>query len=653
MSHTYSIEVNGQQRTFFSVTSLIDLFSELNFFEDKVYYRRDSDAAEIGKIGHECIAQVLSNQPILKEQWESLDERVKNMVRGVLRWEQKSHFVAKEIEPLVYSVRYCYAGRPDAIGNAYGMLTIPDWKSGILNLIRLKYQLVMYLVAYLELHPRRKIDRLIGVYLDKQTGAFKEVIIEKDEINDIFQQVLGFMERIDVSMLQDMAGTNDIRKFRDKKVLGGQITMTSSQGIIKRQQEGHLAIADTERYKDVMEFLANYYPYSGVADRIKVAQYLHFYRVPPDLIYLIPYRNKGRAKAIGCECESFEECVHKDKGIYDWAMVRSEKARWMIASHGRTLVEVEPTHIMSEAEEIKYYAKVDPTKIRAVAHIKDLKSGAEVYGFGHWIRGKYPKGTDKGNSAEDMAILRAGTKACNKLPPAEGVAPIAPSIAESDEDATDNNYVNGDFSALDEKTGEIMPVGTITTPDPSQPTPCPAQSENQPQTIDVVVEKPAPQKTDYTAMLTTCPLHNVKWRIDNYKRFYHPHDGDFCRLKNIAKDMIDTIRKERGIKAERVNQILTDNFGPTWAKLDNMQTVKAIDLIATISLDAPVMVDTFEQEADAFLSQLKWTREHVLERYPNCSKLTDLSEPQRKDLLNHLADQIAAGSEQQPALPLS
>ena len=141
--HIYPVMVKGEERSFWSATSRIDLFNELGFFSDKVFYRRDSDAADIGTLGHQYIAQILRREPIDTPTWDALDERVKNIIRGLIRWMKASNFKVKEIELDVYSLRYCYAGRLDAVGYAYGELTLLDWKSGILSKKRLRMQLVL------------------------------------------------------------------------------------------------------------------------------------------------------------------------------------------------------------------------------------------------------------------------------------------------------------------------------------------------------------------------------------------------------------------------------------------------------------------------------------------------------------------------------
>ena len=113
--------------------------------------------------------------------------------------------------------------------------------------------------------------------------------------------------------------------------------------------------------------------------------------------------------------------------------------------HKFTYLDMTP-HLMTEAEEITVYRTLDPNKIRAITHVKDLETGKEAWGYGEWSKtltgrdGKpyknVPKGTDKGNSMEDMAMKRSEAHGLDRLYAAERYT----NVRVADDSAIDAQY---------------------------------------------------------------------------------------------------------------------------------------------------------------------------------------------------------------------
>lgn len=126
-----------------------------------------------------------------------------------------------------------------------------------------------------------------------------------------------------------------------------------------------------------------------------------------------------------------------------YATVLGIKANRLIASrkHHYTFLDDTP-RIMTEEEQKKIYGRVQEDKIIFITKLKDLDTGAEASGRGEykkenqWKKANDPKGTDKGNSMENMSAIRSERNAYDKLYPADMPNPEIPVIDETYENPT-------------------------------------------------------------------------------------------------------------------------------------------------------------------------------------------------------------------------
>jgi hypothetical protein len=131
--------------------------------------------------------------------------------------------------------------------------------------------------------------------------------------------------------------------------------------------------------------------------------------------------------------------------------------------------------IMTEEEETRIYRKLDPNKVRAICRLKDLKNGAIYPGYGE-CNGSGIKGLDKGNSAENMSMIRAERSALKRM---------APDALPDDVQTMDTSTmqipkvtVTEDGRQVDTNTGEITQILPLNAPQATEGefTPVPEES---------------------------------------------------------------------------------------------------------------------------------------------------------------------------------
>ena len=189
------------------------------------------------------------------------------------------------------------------------------------------------------------------------------------------------------------------------------------------------------------EIMDTIWPDAPAQDKTAAAILCASYGLNPlaNHIFLIKFHNKQ---------------LNKD----EWARVWGIKAKRLIASRkgGYSYLDMTP-RLMTEDEQVKVWGAVDAANLCYVTHLKDMYTGAEVYGYGKWLlKIKYwdsdlqkyvekdnePYGTDKGNSQANMASIRSESQAIDRLRPAE--MPTGFVVA-------DEEYIEGEARVIEEK----------------------------------------------------------------------------------------------------------------------------------------------------------------------------------------------------------
>jgi len=193
----------------------------------------------------------------------------------------------------------------------------------------------------------------------------------------------------------------------------------------------------------------------------------------------------------------------------DWTIMVAIQANRLLASRNKDRpfgYAHDTPRLMTEEEELRYYKTVDAKKVRAITILVD-KNGLEARGIGQIDRSASIKGTDKGNSHENMACIRSERAALDRMCPGEMPQNVEVTDAEWEE-------VSESHRQLDTSTGEIIEGESIeeetSTPIPTgDEEPEPEQSE-EPDLTPLTKQEIA----DLQAMLTANDVTMVsfgKW----------------------------------------------------------------------------------------------------------------------------------------------
>jgi hypothetical protein len=178
-----------------------------------------------------------------------------------------------------------------------------------------------------------------------------------------------------------------------------------------------------------MEIMETIWPDAPVPDKVAAAILCASYGLNPlaNHIFLVPFRQKDRP----------------DK----WARIWGIKAKRLVASRKGYYSYLDMTpRLMTEEEQIKVWGAVDKANLCYITILKDMSTGAEVYGFGKWSKNDSVYGADKGNTPANMASIRSESQALDRLRPAE-----MPTFGFT---VADEQYVEGEGKVID---AEIPP----------------------------------------------------------------------------------------------------------------------------------------------------------------------------------------------------
>jgi hypothetical protein len=207
--------------------------------------------------------------------------------------------------------------------------------------------------------------------------------------------------------------------------------------------------------QDAMEILETIWPEAPEIDKTAAAMLCANYGLNPlaNHVFLIKFHNKR---------------LDRD----EWTRVWGIKAKRLLASRksGYSYLDMSP-RLMTDDEQIKVWGKVDQANLCFLTHLKDMRTGAEAYGYGKWPKNQEPYGTDKGNSKENMTSIRSESQALDRLRPAE--MPGGWTVA-------DEQYIEGESRVIDVTTEEItehIPHSVNVLPS-DEPEPLPDASES-------------------------------------------------------------------------------------------------------------------------------------------------------------------------------
>jgi len=224
---------------------------------------------------------------------------------------------------------------------------------------------------------------------------------------------------------------------------------------------------------------------------------------------------------------------NKGKPNESWATVIGIKAKRLLASRKRAFSFVDDTpRIMTKEEQEKVFGKVDGEHIVAITVLQDPATGAIARGYGKWGKGTTVYGTDKGNSAENMAFIRSESQALDRLCPGE--MPVGVGVV-------DEQFVASKGEVIEGEATEVVDEPLIAGPQP-QKSKGPAPKTTPP-SAESHAEEPTSNSNTVEALKET--MAECNWSAQDL--------GQFCVNEKGWK-----IREYSDLTSEQISELIED-----------------------------------------------------------------------------------------------
>jgi hypothetical protein len=161
-----------------------------------------------------------------------------------------------------------------------------------------------------------------------------------------------------------------------------------------------------------MYLLKQVWPAAPDSAVVFAAVLCHDYGLHPMMrqVFLVPFKNNDKT---------------------EWNVILGIRATRTIAQNaGYRWTYRDGPRVMSEDEQKRIFGEADINKIKAITIIRD-QAGNEFPGYGTWDKSRTAYGTDKGNSAVNMAFIRSERNAIDRM---------APGVLPPDVDVIEDNY---------------------------------------------------------------------------------------------------------------------------------------------------------------------------------------------------------------------
>ncbi len=173
------------------------------------------------------------------------------------------------------------------------------------------------------------------------------------------------------------------------------------------QEHGEQTSKDLEQYigkrlltqEQVAIILRSIWPEAPALEVAKAALICHMYRLNPLMghLYLLPFKDK-------------------DTGEVTWAAVLGIVATRLIVSRNHCYSYITGPRMMTEQEQEEIRGEVDKEHYWAITILQD-EHGNSAPGYGNWLKEDKPYGRNKGNTGQNMAMIRSERNAFDRLFP--------------------------------------------------------------------------------------------------------------------------------------------------------------------------------------------------------------------------------------------
>ena len=238
-----------------------------------------------------------------------------------------------------------------------------------------------------------------------------------------------------------------------------------------------------------------------------------------------------------------------------WSIQIGIGATRLAASRRGPVSYIDGPRIMSDAEQKSIRGKVESNKVWAITKLGG-RNGATSVGYGSYGVTETVQGEAKGNSRENMAMIRSERQALDRLYPAEMPMP-------ADVETVDESFESSPLKAVEGEYRDISDAKELPASDAKQADSgidaSPAEEIPTPENID-----PFPKLLKaHPDCMNECPIHKVKW-INGQWGLFH----DKCKFKGWLRPIADELATA---KEKDTNDICKEKFGTTWSQLKDEQ----------------------------------------------------------------------------------
>ncbi len=301
-----------------------------------------------------------------------------------------------------------------------------------------------------------------------------------------------------------------------------------------------------------IEVLKTCWPKAPEQEVIRAALLCATYQLNPLMkhVFLVPYGQGDRQQ---------------------WSIQIGIGATRLAASRRGPVSYIDGPRIMSQEEQKQIRGKVDATKIWAITKLGG-RNGATSVGYGSYGLTETVQGEAKGNSRENMAMIRSERQALDRLYPAEMPMP-------ADVDTVDESFEASPLKAVEGEYRDISDAVEIPASDAEKP----AAAPETPQGEDIPSEpavNPFPKlSAKYGDLLDGCTIHGDAWTISKFKKRTHKTEDGWCNFSEILKPITEEICTGAGIEdGLALNEKVKAKYeGRTWSKLSEEEQLTVLE----------------------------------------------------------------------------
>jgi hypothetical protein len=337
--------------------------------------------------------------------------------------------------------------------------------------------------------------------------------------------------------------------LNERKVDEMVMSISKEKAVAIRQY----ALAPRLNREQAIEVLQTCWPKAPKEEVLRAALLCATYQLNPLMkhVFLIPYGQGDKQQ---------------------WSIQIGIGATRLAASRRGPVSYIDGPRIMTDAEQKSIRGRVEVDKIWAITKLGG-KGGATAVGYGNFPRnGNEPKGIEKGNSRENMAMIRSERQALDRLYPAE--MPMGDGV-----ETVDESFEPSPLPIIEGESRDISDAKELPPSDAGSPAAASGASAAE----ETPAVDPYPLFTaKYGDILAVCPTHGDGWSIsEKFNTRSHKVGDEWCKFNEIIKPITEEICKAANIEdGLALNEKIKPLYeGRTWSKFSEAEKIGYLETL--------------------------------------------------------------------------